>query len=415
MTEWKSVRVGEVAQLINGDRGKNYPSARHRTTSGIPFINAGHLEGGRVRLDSMDFIPSERYQLLRSGKVEVDDVLLCIRGSIGRWALVTPDAVPGAIASSLVILRSEPVILPQFLAYHLASPEGSRSILASNNGAAQPNVGARQVASLPIPLPPLEDQRRIVEVLGAIDGLIENNRRRIRLLEEMARAIYREWFVKFRYPGHGDVPRIDSVRGSIPEGWSVSKLSAIADITMGQSPKSEFYNENGIGKPFHQGVADFGAHFPSTRKWCKVEGRPAFAGDVLISVRAPVGRINIADTDIAIGRGLAALRAKDGRQALLLGHLRNAFAEEDSIGNDGAIFKSLGKVELASILVAVPPNHVADIANATLSDNLDMIRALSQATRALSKLRDRLLPKLVTGRIDLSKRDFDALIEEQVA
>lgn len=303
----------------------------------------------------------------------------------------------------------------RFLYYSMLSDTSRSQIRATATGATVRHTAPERIYRVSISFPSLPVQEFVGEVLGSMDDLIKNNRRRVEVLEAIARAIYREWFVNFRYPGHGDVPLVDSALGPIPEGWEVSTLGAIADITSGQSPKSEFYNEDGVGKPFYQGVADFGPHFPRTRKWCSVEGRSASDGDVLISVRAPVGRINIADTDITIGRGLAAVRAKDGRQALLLGHLREVFAEEDSMGNDGAIFKSLSKAELSSIAVLVPPDEVAEAANEVLSDNLAMIRALSQATRHLSYLRDLLLPKLVTGQIDVSALDLDAMLAEQVA
>lgn len=260
-----------------------------------------------------------------------------------------------------------------------------------------------------IELPDPEAQRRIASIFDAFDNLIENNRRRVELLEEMARAIYREWFVKFRYPGHEDVPLVDSALGPIPEGWGVSTLLEMAEITMGHSPKSDFYNTDGIGKPFHQGVSDFGPHFPSTRRWCSIDGRSAKPGDILLSVRAPVGRINLADTDITIGRGISAIRAKDGRQALLLGHLREAFVDEDSMGNDGAIFKSLGKAELAALPIVVAPKKIADAANAALTDNLDILRVLTQTNRRLVTIREVLLPKLVTGQIDVATLNLDTL------
>src|SRR5690606_37193884 len=103
-------------------------------------------------------------------------------------------------------------------------------------------------------------QRAVARVLAHFDDLIENNRRRIELLEEMAQAIYREWFVHFRYPGHEDIPLVDSPLGPIPDGWKVVPLVELANVTMGQSPKSDLYNTDGQGKPFHQGVADFGTH-----------------------------------------------------------------------------------------------------------------------------------------------------------
>ncbi|MGD7708012.1 restriction endonuclease subunit S [Microlunatus sp. Y2014] len=275
-----------------------------------------------------------------------------------------------------------------FLYYAMLSDASRSQIRATATGATVRHTAPERIYRVRLGIPPLRLQQVVGDILRSIDDLIENNRRRVAVLEEMARAIYREWFVKFCYPGHEDVPLLDSTLGPIPEGWEISTLAASAEVTMGQSPKSEFYNVDGIGKPFHQGVTDFGPHFPSTRKWCSIDGRSAEVGDILISVRAPVGRINIADVDITIGRGLSAIRAKDGRQALLLGHLREAFSEEDSMGNDGAIFKSLGKAEMASVPVVVPPGDVADAANTVLAENLNMIRTLTHATQRLSSLRD---------------------------
>src|SRR4029077_19757019 len=154
-------------------------------------------------------------------------------------------------------------------------------------------------------------------ILSAYDDLIENNLRRIRILEEMARSIYREWFVSFRFPGHENAKRVDSPLGPIPEGWEVKKLGDVCQLTMGQSPKSEFYNKSGEGRPFHQGVTDFGERFPTDRLFCTARGRIAEAGDILFSVRAPVGRMNIADKKIIIGRGLSAIRHIASHQAFL--------------------------------------------------------------------------------------------------
>lgn len=421
MTEWKSVRVGEVAQLINGDRGKNYPAARHRTASGVPFINAGHLDGGRVRLDSMDFIPPERFQLLRSGKVEVDDVLLCIRGSIGRWALVTPDSVPGAIASSLVILRSGPAILPQFLGYHIASPEGSRSIVAGNNGAAQPNVGAQQVASLAMSLPPLDVQRRIVDVLGSIDDLIENNRRRIEVLEEMARAIYREWFVKFRYPGHEDVPMVDSVVGPIPEGWEVASASTVITvnprITLDKSVEHPFITmgdldegslgcrpsdvrAGGSGSKFELGDTLFARITP-----CLQNGKTG-----LVQSLAD-GEVGMGSTEFIVLRGRLVGSAYTyclARDERFRGHAISSMS--------GASGRQRVRNEcFDSYLIAAPPGGLSHEFEATAEPLLLQAKVLFDESERLGALRDALLPKLMTGEIDVTSLDLDVIIAEQVA
>ena len=122
----------------------------------------------------------------------------------------------------------------------------------------------------PIEIPPLPVQRRIAGILSAYDELIENNQRRIQILETMAGALYREWFIEFRFPGHENVTRVSSSLGNIPQGWEVKKIKDVCHLTMGQSPKSEFYNQIGEGQPFHQGVTDYGDRFPTDRLFCTV-------------------------------------------------------------------------------------------------------------------------------------------------
>ncbi len=230
-------------------------------------------------------------------------------------------------------------------------------------------------------------------------------------MEQKAQAIYREWFVQLRYPDHENAVSVDSLLGPIPEGWMVRPLVSMAMLTMGQSPSSQHYNSERIGKPFHQGVTDFGKHFPTNRKYCSVEGRSAFDGDILVSVRAPVGRLNIACDDLTIGRGIAAVRSVTNRQTLLYRTLKDVvFADEDSMGG-GTIFKAIGKAELEQIQIVCAPADLEDRAEQLLSDNLAMVRSLSFANSSLADMRDLLLPKLVTGKIDVSKLDLDALVD----
>jgi len=211
-------------------------------------------------------------------------------------------------------------------------------------GSSNPTLNRNHAHLLPVGVPSVATQRRIAAVLSAFDELIEINERRIEVLEDLARSLYREWFVRFRFPGHEDATFVGSARGEIPERWTVCRLDAIAAIVMGQSPRSEFYNEIGEGLPFHQGVADYGDLLPTHRKYCTLESRTADAMDLLCSVRAPVGRLNLADERLVIGRGLAAIRRVDDNQALLLEQLRYPLGEEDSLGS-GTIFKATEPVK----------------------------------------------------------------------
>jgi type I restriction enzyme S subunit len=161
-------------------------------------------------------------------------------------------------------------------------------------------------------------------------------------------------------------------------------------------------------------VANFGPHYPTHRKFCTVEARLAQKGDVLVSVRAPVGRINIADTTLVIGRGLAAVRSRLGHQSLLLAGLMEVFAEEDSMGG-GTIFNAVGKKELEQIQMLRPTDALAQEANQVLASNFDLIGSLSFVNRRLASIRDLLLPKLVAGQINVSQLDLDALTEAATA
>jgi type I restriction enzyme, S subunit len=403
--------VGELIETLIDYRGKTPP----KTKSGVPLITAKVIKGGTILAEPREYVAEDGYGAwMRRGLPARGDILITTEAPLGEVARVSDPRI--ALAQRVILLRPDASkVDPSFLFHYLRSPQAQAALGRRSSGTTVSGIRQPELRAVEVPLLARSSQGAVGVILDAIDDLIENNRRRVEVLEEMARAIYREWFVKFRYPGHNNISLVDSALGPIPEGWNVSSLAAQAHITMGQSPKSDFYNDEGIGRPFHQGVTDFGQHFPSTRKWCSVDGRSAAAGDLLISVRAPVGRINIADTDVTIGRGLSAIRAKDGRQALLLGHLREAFAEEDTMGNDGAIFKSLGKLELAAVPVTVPPDEIADAGDQVLADNVNMIRALTQATQRLSSLRSLLLPKLVTGQIDVSLLDLDAAVGDQVA
>jgi type I restriction enzyme S subunit len=195
--------------------------------------------------------------------------------------------------------------LDRGFAYFLFASDVVRAQLrGSATGSTVRHTAPGRVHSAKILLPPLATQRKIAAILSAYDDAIENNSNRINKLEEIAQRIYREWFVEFRYPDHENVPLVDSELGPIPHGWTVARLSSLATVVMGQSPPSSAYNRDGIGLPFHQGVGSYGAHFPVHEVYSTVGGRLANNGDILVSVRAPVGRINLADRQMILGRGL---------------------------------------------------------------------------------------------------------------
>ncbi|MBI3740730.1 MAG: restriction endonuclease subunit S [Chloroflexi bacterium] len=285
---------------------------------------------------------------------------------------------------------------PQYVYYLFQTLDFERF----NSGVGVPTLNRNDLDALEIEIHDEPTQRKIAAILSAYDDLIENNTRRIKILEEMARLIYREWFVNFRFPGHEKVKMVNSRLGKVPEGWEVKRLGEVCNVVMGQSPESHFYNDHGEGLPFHQGVTDFGDRFPTDRIYCTALNRLAEAGDILFSVRAPVGRINVANKKIVIGRGLSAIRSRTDNQVFLFHQLKEQFQEEDKMGG-GTIFKSVTKDDMLGILILIPSQTHIDGFEKILTPIFRDLEILTVKNANLRRTRDLLLPKLISGEVEV--------------
>jgi type I restriction enzyme S subunit len=410
MTEWREVAIGDlcVRTTSGGTPSRRRPEYFCTPPDGVPWVKSQELTDRRISR-AHEHITESGLRRSSAKLLPPDTVLVAMYGAtVGQLGYL---AIPASVNQAICALIVDPDQTdPRFLYYALMHARGE--LIAHAHGAAQQNLSQDRIRAFTLRVPSsVEEQRAIGSVLGTVDDLIENDRRRIELLEEMAREIYREWFVRFQFPGHEDAPLVEARTGRIPADWEVRRLADVADITMGQSPPSRYYNEEGVGLPFHQGVTNFGWHFPEDRKFCTTDGRRAVAGDVLVSVRAPVGRTNVAPHDLMVGRGVAAIRSRTGCQSLLFRILRHStFAEEDAIGG-GTIFKAIGKTELQNVPVLVPPEDVAMEAERVFATNLEMVRVLTLQAARLGELRGLLLPKLISGQIDVSRLDLDNVLE----
>lgn len=286
---------------------------------------------------------------------------------------------------------------PRFLYYFLKTLK----LENFDTGSSNPTLNRNHVHKIKVRFPSsLSTQRKVAAILSSYDDLIENNKRRIALLEKMAEEIYREWFVRMRFPGYQNAK---FVKG-IPETWRVTSLSQIASFTMGQSPSSEFYNTIGEGLPFNQGVGTFGTRFPRREIFCNTSGRIASEGSILFSVRAPVGRINIADCKMIIGRGLAAVNHRNGHNSYLHYLLVVTFQNEDIIGN-GSIFNSVGKDELARFKVYLPEPKVEIEFEKVVKPIDQQIELLTSSNNRYTSMRDLLLGRLMSGTVPVEILD----------
>lgn len=292
--------------------------------------------------------------------------------------------------------------LPLYVYYFLKTLD----LKQYNSGAGVPTLNRNHLDTLEIAVHDFQSQHKIASILSAYDDLIENNLRRIKILEETAQALYREWFVKFRFPGHENVRMVDSPLGKIPGRWEVIDLIDSCNIVMGQSPKSEFYNTSGDGLPFHQGVTNFGPRFPTERVFCTVKNRIAESGDILLSVRAPVGRINLADKRLIVGRGLCAIHNKNGQQWFTLHQLKERFQQEDTMGG-GTIFKAVTRKDVESIEFLNPANLTVQAFEEICHPIEAQIKILTEKNNNLRQTRDLLLPKVISGELDVSDLNIE--------
>ena len=412
MKEWNEVPfAGLLVESRDGEWGKGKPEVGHSEAVVIRGTDFSGVNNPSQNLPHRWI----KNHLIERKKLRPGDIVFEMAGgtstqSTGRSALLRPGffdrnaPLPAICASFSRHLRLDTSrFSPEFVYYLLQSLHRSGYMGVfhiQHTGVARFQYSSFKKHTV-LNIPELPAQRKIAAILTAYDDLIEVNKCRIALLEKMAEELYREWFVRMRFPGHQNTRFVKGV----PKGWVETQLGKIAKFTMGQSPKSEFYNESGDGLPFHQGVGTYGERFPNTVTYCSVDGRRASKGDILFSVRAPVGRLNIADREMIIGRGLAAIRHNEGKNVYLYYLLKTVFSQEDIIGN-GAIFNSVGKDELSRFAVYGHPEVLIDQFEEVAGHIDNQIDCLIRSTRFLTKTRDLLLPRLISGKLSVEDLDI---------
>lgn len=397
MKDWKPFTLKEITTKI-GSGSTPTGGKEAYCQNGITLVRSLNVYDFVFELKDLAFINEIQAKKLNGVTVEKDDVLLNITGaSVGRCTIIPESLLPARVNQHVSIIRCDKTKAnPQFLLYCINSSSYKDALMSiADSGATREALTKVDIENFKIVLPPLPTQRRIASILSAYDDLIEVNNQRIKLLEETARELYKEWFVRMRFPGHKEAKFVKGV----PEGWKISTIADEVNIKMGQSPKSEFYNEVGEGLPFHQGVGTYGLRFPEHKIFCSVSGRIAEKGDILFSVRAPVGRLNIADKKLIIGRGLSAMKHKKGFNNYLYYLLQNEFSSEDIIGN-GSIFNSVGKDELKGFKI-FDVGSLAKKFNDWVKPIDEQLLVLIQQNTQLRQIRDRLLPRLISGKLEV--------------
>jgi type I restriction enzyme S subunit len=417
--------LGEVAVFINGDRSTNYPKGDDYIADGIPFISAADLSDSRIQQEQVKRISNQAYDRLRSGKIRHQDILFCLRGSIGKLAFVQPNEV-GAIASSLVIVRSTEKIYPRYLYYILCSQAGQQAAASLNNGSAQPNLSVGELQKVKIPLPSIAIQREITSVLGSLDDRITLLRETNTTLEAIAQALFKSWFVDFD-PVHakmqGRAPEgmdeataalfpdsfEESELGSMPKGWRVGNLNVLAELnpeswSAKRHPERVLYVDLANTKA---GQIDEYIEFSFEDAPSRAR-RVLRCGDVIVGTVRPgnrsFARIASDVTGLTGSTGFAVLRARKViDQALVFIAATNGEAiDRLSHLADGGAYPAVRPEVVGSTPLVVAPeeirNSFGDIANTLFAS----IGANQERMTQLASLRDTLLPRLISGQIDLN-------------
>ena len=394
---WESVKLEDISSGIQtGPFGSQLHQSDY-TEDGTPVVMPKDLIGGKISEQSIARVGAEHVQRLQRHIIQNGDILYSRRGDVGRCAFATERETGWLCGTGCLRVTVNPRVADKkFVFYQLQQSSTIDWVEKHAVGATMLNLNTKILSNIPVFLPPIETQHRIADILSAYDDLIENNRKQIKLLEEAAQRLYKEWFVDLRFPGYEHTKIVDGV----PAGWEKKPLSSIADVVMGQSPKSEFYNQIGEGLPFHQGVGSYGNRFVKDETYSTSFTRVAEAGSVLFSVRAPVGRLNITKNKIVIGRGIAALNHKNRFQSFLFYMLKERFFKDNLVGN-GSIFASISKDELLNQQFIIPCEDIL-VHYDRVAKNIDeRIAVLDRQIELLTQGRDRLLPKLMSEEVEV--------------
>ena len=398
----KRIKIGDLikqkkAHSQTGPFGTQLKASDY-VEDGTPVINVRNIGFGDIRSDSLEYVNDDMAKELKNHKLRKNDIVFGRKGAVERHSLISSNEdgwIQGSDCIRLRFLTNE--YDPTFISYFFLTEYHKQWMMNLGSfGATMSSLNQEIISKIEIPDISLPTQRKIASILSAYDELIENNKQRIRLLEEMAEEIYKEWFVRMRFPGHETAKFVDG----LPEGWENVKLESVCDFQMGQSPLSEFYNDEGKGLPFHQGVTNFNSRFPEHTTYCTDLKRIADEGDILLSVRAPVGRINIATCKLIIGRGLSSVKHKKQLPNYCYYLLKNIFIKEDSYGN-GSVFNSVTKNDLLGIKTIEPSFKLCVKFQDLIKPVDDEIKILTDKNQLLQQTRDLLLPRLISGKLSV--------------
>lgn len=379
MIKWKEAELGEYCDF---QEGYVNPSKEHPEYFGGSVkwcravdINDGYIYHTSQTLTEEGFKSAKKSALL----FEPNTIVISKSGTIGRVGIIK-DYMCGNRATINIKPKNNADV--EFIFYMLKSKQREFADLAV--GSVQKNLYVSILEKIKFKFPSLDNQKKISSYISTIDKKIEINNQINRNLSEQAMALYKKM-------------TIDASEECI-EGV----LSDVAEIVMGQSPKGDTYNEDGDGTVFYQGRAEFGDRFPTRRLFTSAPKRLAKENTVLISVRAPVGDVNVAYEECCIGRGLCSVGSKDNHQSFVLYTMYSLKDQFDIYNGEGTVFGSINKDSMNGMSIQIPNKALMDKFEEIVSPMDAVIKANYEENCRLIAMRDNLLCKLMSGELDVS-------------
>jgi type I restriction enzyme S subunit len=406
MADLRTVRIGDLGRVVTG---KTPPSAQPELFGELhPFLTPTDIDGFARYIEPGRFLsPEGRSYQHRLMLPERAVCVVCIGATIGKVCMTGRPSFTNQQINSVVVNEAEH---DPFFVYHLLTTLKDE-LKANAGGAATPIINKTAFSEIQVCVPPLPVQRRIAGILSAYDELIENSQRRVRLLEEMARAFYCEWFVHFRFPGHESVPRLPSALGDIPQGWEVKPLSALCSrMESGGTPKrkSPAYWADGSIDWFKTGELWDGFLFGSEEKITELGQRESNArifepGTILMAIYGSptVGRLGIVTRPSSCNQAALGLVAdkKQISQTFLYFVLLTLRAHFNGLAQ-GAAQQNISKEKVANAVALVPPPALVAAFDRLAEPTFNQIQILQRQVQNLRRTRDLLLPRLLSGQLN---------------
>ena len=403
---WRRVKLKEVCEKITV--GHVGPMVNEYVDSGVPFLRSQNIQPFKLDIAEMKHITPEFHKKLSKSALHPGDVAIVRTGYPGTAAVI-PKRFTELNCADLVIARPTSHLLdPWYLTCIFNSTWGRGAVAGNLVGVAQQHFNVTAAKEMEVLLPDLPTQRRIASILSAYDDLIENNTRRIAILEEMARRIYEEWFVHFRFPGHEQVNMLESEMGLIPEGWKVISLGEVSAINAksirpANAPEEILYID--IASVVTGAITQ-----KQPYRFSEAPGRARRVvqnGDIIWSCVRPNRRsyalVLQPEPALIASTGFAVLSAK----SVPYSYLYFAVTTNDFVGfltnhATGAAYPAVSATTFESAQILMPQAEVADYFHSIAAPMLDLSETLKRKNANLRATRDLLLPKLISGELDVS-------------